>query len=108
MGQTEEARDVSVRDAPERRRFEVVVDGTVAGFVRYGMEGDAIALRHTEVDDAYEGQGLGSVLVKAALDAARERGVGVLPYCPFVNAYLKGHRELVDLVPRAERARFGL
>jgi predicted GNAT family acetyltransferase len=108
MGEAVTERDVSVRDVPDRRRFEVVVDGNVAGFVTYGMEGDALALQHTEVDDAYEGQGLGSVLVKAALDTARERGVGVLPYCPFVNAYLRRHRELVDLVPEAERARFGL
>ena len=100
--------DVSVRDVPDKHRFEAVVDGRVAGFVTYRREGDALALLHTEVDDAYEGKGVGSALVKEVLAVARERGVGVLPYCPFVNAYLKRHRELVDLVPESERARFGL
>ena len=51
-----------------------------------------------------EGQGLGSRLVREALTGLRDRGVAVLPYCPFVKAYLQRHPELVDLVPEAERA----
>jgi len=96
---------VTVRDKPQQHRFEVLVDGEVAGFSAYRREGDAFAFTHTEVDDAFEGQGLGSQLVGAALNELRRRGVAVLPYCPFVRMYLEKHPELHDLVPAEERER---
>lgn len=70
--------------------------------------GDAIAFTHTEIDERFAGQGLGSVLVRAALDAVRERGLPVLPFCPFVRRFVARHPEYVDLVPAGQRARFGL
>ena len=97
-----------VRDVPARHRFEVVVGGEVAGFARYRREGDAVAFLHTEVDDAYEGQGLGSRLVAEALQQVADRDAGLLPYCPFVRDYLQQHRELVRLVPAERRAEFDL
>jgi predicted GNAT family acetyltransferase len=47
-------------------------------------------------------------LIAFALDDARERGLDVLPFCPFVNAYVQRHREYVDLVPAAYHASFDL
>ena len=100
--------DIEIRDNPEKHRFEVVVEGSVAGFARYRDESGAVAFVHTEVDDAYEGQGLGSRLVREALRQVADRGRAVLPYCPFVRAYLQRHPELVDVVPVERRAEFGL
>ena len=100
--------EVLVRDEPDEDRFAVVVDGTVAGFVAYEQKGEALALLHTEVDSAYEGQGLGSKLVGGTLNQLRDRGTSVLPYCSFVRSYLKRHEDLQSVVPEAERARFGL
>ncbi|HEX7186758.1 MAG TPA: GNAT family N-acetyltransferase [Actinomycetes bacterium] len=99
---------VEVRDAPARHRFEILVDGQVAGFARYQLEGGSVAFVHTEVDDAYEGKGLGSLLVRAALQQVAERGAAVLPYCPFVRAYLQRHRDLTRLVPADRRSEFAL
>jgi uncharacterized protein len=99
---------IVVADAPERQRFEVSVDGELAGFLVYrGREG-LLALIHTEVEERFEGQGLGGRLARFALDQAKAEGVAVLPFCPFVNNWIKRHRAYVDLVPPAYRANFEL
>lgn len=98
----------TVVDDPDAGRFEIRVDGAVAGYAEYRAEGSALAFTHTVVESAYEGQGIGSALARAALDAARERGVQVLPYCPFIRGWIAKHPEYVDLVPVGERARFDL
>ena len=99
---------VEIRDDREAGRWEVLVDGELAGFAQYRDRRGLVAFTHTEIDDRFEGQGLGGRLVRAALDDARERGLAVLPFCPFVNGWIGRHREYVDLVPEAYRAQFDL
>ena len=97
-----------VRDHPDQSRYEVLVDGAVAGYAEYRRTSDRITINHTEVDDAYEGQGLGSLLVRHMLDAARDAGLAVLPSCPFTANWMERHSEYVDLVPEGARAAYGL
>ena len=97
-----------VVDVPERSVFEILVDGTVAGFVAYRRAEGEIALTHTEVDPAFEGQGIGSRLARSVLDMAREEKLAVLPYCPFIKGWIANHPEYTDLVPEDRRAAFGL
>jgi uncharacterized protein len=99
---------IAVADAPERRRIEVSVDGEPAGSLVYREKGGLLALIHTEVDDRFEGHGLGGRLARFALDQARERGLSVLPFCPFVNAWMQRHPEYADLVPAEYRPNFDL
>ena len=98
----------TVTDVAERRRFEIAVDGAVVGFAEYRRRPGVISLIHTEIDPARNGEGLGTVLVKAALDTARAEELAVLPYCPFVQRFIKQHREYLDLVPLERRAGFAL
>jgi predicted GNAT family acetyltransferase len=98
----------SVRDNPEGERYEIVVDGNVAGFAQYRRRRDLIGFFHTEIDPAFEGQGLGSQLIRHALDEARAQGLPVLPFCPFVRGYIERHEEYVDLVPPDHRETFDL
>ena len=95
-------------DRPEQHRFEILADGKVAGFADYQLRGESIMFTHTEVDEAYEGKGLGSVLVRHALDSARERGLGVLPLCPFVRSWIARHPDHLALVPESARAKYEL
>ena len=90
--------EVTVRDQPEVERYEVWVDGRRAGLAAYRIDGEVIVFTHTEVDDAYEGQGLGGRLARYALDDARARGLDVLPLCPFIRGWIKRHPDYADLV----------
>jgi predicted GNAT family acetyltransferase len=98
-----------VRDNEHDERYEVVLeDGRVAGFTQYGRRPGLIAFVHTEIDGRLEGQGLGGTLIRGALDDARAAGMAVLPFCEFVNGYVKRHPEYADLVPEAYRTEFDL
>ncbi len=99
---------ITLADNADQQRYEVRVGDEVAGFAQYRARPGLIAFTHTEVDDRFEGQGLASRLISFALDDARERGLAVLPFCPFVNGYIERHREYVELVPAANREQFGL
>ena len=98
----------TVMDVPERGRFEIRVDDRLVGLASYHVDNGVMTLPHTEVDPSMGGRGLGTTLVTAVLDAARERGLHVLPYCSFVRRHIQQHPELIDLVAEADRPQFGL
>jgi uncharacterized protein len=104
MDQTE----ATVVDNPTSNRFEVLVNGTAAGFARYVRTDGRVSFTHTEIDSRFEGRGLGSILARGALDSARAQGASVLPFCPFIRGYIQRHPEYADLVPADQRARFEL
>jgi predicted GNAT family acetyltransferase/glutaredoxin len=86
--------DPEVVDVPEESRYELRIGGETVGIAAYRMRGeDRIVFLHTEVDDALEGRGLGSKLAAAALDDARERGLEIVPLCPFISRYIQQHPE---------------
>ena len=87
-----------VRDNTEASRFEIVVDGEVAGFVEYQRNGDVVDMTHTEIGDAYEGQGLGGKLARGALDLVRSAGATVVPSCPFIKGWIDKHDDYQDLL----------
>jgi predicted GNAT family acetyltransferase len=102
------AERIEVSDAPDRERYELSVDGEVVGFTVYRTRPGLIAFVHTEVDERLQGRGLADRLIRFALEDARARGLAVLPFCPFVNAFIDRHREFEALVPDAYRKQFGL
>src|SRR3954447_4553760 len=101
--------DPTVLDVPESSRFEIHVGGRLAGFAQYRGKPGLLVFTHTEIGDEFEGRGLGSALVRSALDTVRSRGLAVRPDCPFVRAYIeRPPDEYLDLVPEGLRARLGL
>lgn len=103
-----EAPTVTVAEAPEAERYELRVDGELAGFAEYRGREAVRAFTHTEVAEAFEGRGLAGRLVGAALEDARARGLQVVPICPFVASYLERHPEHLDLVAPQLRRAFNL
>jgi uncharacterized protein len=91
------APDLEVVNNSEAGRFEVRLGEDLA-FVEYRLLASGILFPHTEVPPAFEGRGVGSALVKAAMAFARERGEKVIPVCPFVAGYIVKHPEFHDLV----------
>ena len=92
----------TVRDVPEADRFEIRDGERVLGVAAYERRGDTIVFTHTEVDPDAGQSGLGSTLVRAALDDVRSRGGKVMPLCPFVRGWIDRHAEYADLVVRAD------
>jgi hypothetical protein len=99
-----------VSDNPAASRYELHVGTELAGFVDYRLnERDkVISLIHTEVEPAFRHDHLATHLARFSLDDARERGLAVLPYCPYVTSWIRKHPEYVDLVPGDRRGDFGL
>ena len=85
------ASDALIALNPDRQRFELVVDGKTSLVEFTKPDAHTLALTHTEVDPALEGQGVGSELVKQVLDYADKHNQKIVPVCPFVDDYIKRH-----------------
>ena len=78
-------------------RFETTIEGHT-GFISYQDQDDRIVYDHTIVPSELGGKGVGSALVKHALDYARSEGKKVVPTCSFVASYINKHAEYQDLL----------
>lgn len=76
----------------DKGRYEIHHGETVAGFMEFTVDDHGrLVVPHTEIDPAFGGRGLGSVLVSQALADTSSRGETVVPVCPFVVKYLRSH-----------------
>ncbi|AVH60600.1 MULTISPECIES: GNAT family N-acetyltransferase [Streptomyces] len=94
---TQQAAAPVVEDAADRHRYEIHVDGELAGFTAYRDHGDQRVFYLTKIDDSFAGQGLASVLVREALTDVRAAGKHIVPVCPYVAKYLGKHEEFTDI-----------
>lgn len=90
--------DVEVRDDPDSHSYLVEVNGVRAGKAVYHMRGGRHLFVHTEIDEAFAGEGIGTELVRRALDDVRSKGGVVVPICPFFASYIRRHHEYDDIV----------
>jgi len=87
----------AVSNNPAQHRFELEVDGHIAA-TYYELSGGVITFVHTEVPAELGGQGIGSKLVKGALDQVRADGLKVVAQCPFVRGWIEKHPDYADLL----------
>ena len=102
-----EATIFEVRDNKDQNRFEVDLGDSVA-IADYRLMTGKIMFTHTEVPKPHEGKGIATALVRAGLASARERGLKVIPTCPFFAAYIRKHAEEQDLLEPYYRKVLGL
>lgn len=89
---------VEVVDNTTDRQFELALEGDIA-LIAYRLVADNVyALDHTEVPESFEGKGVGSALVEKTLKLIESCGGKIIPYCPFVRAYLQRHPDWNRLV----------
>lgn len=92
--------EVTRNDA--RNRYELAVSDQLA-ISEYNRLANAVMFTHTEVPEALEGQGVGTVLARGALDDVRAQGLQVIPLCPFIAAFIRRHQEYLDIVSPVSR-----
>lgn len=97
-----------VSDRPERNRFEIDLGGGAVAIAEYNLLTGKIMFTHTEVPPEHEGKGVGKALIEAGLAAARERGLKVIPICPFFAAYMQKNEETHDLLDDVWRRKLGV
>lgn len=89
--------EITVRDNPDKSRFDVFVEETHAGFSVYKDFGETQRIfYHTEVFDDFEGQGLASTLTRTALGTSIQAGHRIVAVCPYVKKWLSIHDDFDD------------
>jgi predicted GNAT family acetyltransferase len=87
----------AVSDNPALSRYELTVDGHIAA-TYYKRANGVITFEHTEVPAELGGKGIGSRLVKGALDRVRADGLKVIARCEFVKGWIDKHPDYADLL----------
>ena len=91
--------DVVTSHNQAEHRYEARIDGELAGFVEYRPSVGLVTLFHTEVEDRFEGHGVGSALARFALDDVRaDKSRRVLVTCPFITAWIEKHPDYADVL----------
>ena len=100
FGAPERVPALTVSDAPGSSRYEARLEGEddLAAIVEYRLGSGSIAFLHTEVRPDLEGQGVGGRVAAGVIEAARARGLKVIPRCPFIAAWLARHPEHHDIL----------
>lgn len=80
-----------VKEGEHKGAFVAIAeDGTQAGEMTYSWAGeDKFIIDHTEVEEAFGGMGVGKTIFEAAVAYAREKGVKIMPLCPFAAGMFK-------------------
>lgn len=91
--------EIKQNEVGHKGKFYVEVNGKQVAEMTYSMAGTTkMIIDHTEVGDELRGTGAGAKMVLAAVNQAREKGLKILPLCPFANAQFKRRPEYHDVL----------
>ena len=89
--------NLTITHDEQAKRFETSIDGHT-GYISYQERDDKLVYDHTIVPQELGGRGIGSALVKHALNYARGQNKKVVPQCSFVSSYISKHPDYQDLL----------
>ncbi|MBW3523105.1 GNAT family N-acetyltransferase [Chryseobacterium sp. NKUCC03_KSP] len=91
--------DVKQNNDEKHGSFEALIDGRRAGSMTYTWAGEnRFIIDHTEVEEAYNGKGVGKEMLIKAVEFAREKGKKIIPLCPFAKATFQKNEDLRDVL----------
>lgn len=91
--------EVQQKNNEKNGEFEALFDGNHAGLMTYTWAGnDKFIIDHTEVEEAFNGKGLGKEMLLAAVDFARKNNLKIIPLCPFAKATFQRNADLQDVL----------
>ncbi len=68
--------------------FLALDNGVEVGKMTYSWAGKSkFIIDHTEVNDAFKGQGVGKQLALESIAFARKNNLKIIPLCPFVKSF---------------------
>ncbi|MCW2841286.1 MAG: family N-acetyltransferase [Aeromicrobium sp.] len=82
----------------DEQRYEIRVDGILAGYTEAKEDGEVVVFPHTVVFEQFERQGLAAEVVTGALDDIRVRGKKIVAQCPYVARFVEKHSDYADLL----------
>jgi predicted GNAT family acetyltransferase len=91
------ASTLTVRKAEDRSRYELLDGDDIVGIADYRVDGELVVFPHTVITPERRGEGLGEILVQAAMDDVRAEGRKVVPACWFVAEFLGNNPRYTDL-----------
>ncbi|WP_312075574.1 GNAT family N-acetyltransferase [Chryseobacterium sp.] len=98
--------EVNQKNDEKHGSFEAFIEGQHAGLMTYTWAGEErFIIDHTEVEEAYNGKGVGKEMLLAAVQFARENGKTIIPLCPFAKASFQKHEELQDVLVNQTQAK---
>lgn len=89
---------ITREDGESGGRFVTRLDGHEAEMTYSRAGASRIIIDHTRVPDALGGKGIGTLLLRHAVETARRDGFAIIPLCPFVKAKMDKHEEWQDVL----------
>lgn len=91
--------DIKHTSEGNKGKFFIEKEGKIIAEMTYVWAGETrIIIDHTEVDESLKGQGLGKKLVTEAVNFAREKGIKIMPLCPFAQAVFDKEKDFKDVL----------
>lgn len=91
--------EVLQEDNGKKGKFYILVDGVQEAEMTYTWAGTGkFIIDHTEVNEALKGRSAGKALVMQAVAFAREKGLKIIPLCPFAHSVFQKTPEIRDVL----------